>query len=219
MSISALFTIALRLRPAALILTLGLLSSSALAAESGSLRSPSGGEVRALVIGIDAYRNVRPLRGAAADARDIEGALRGSGVQDITALIDDQVSRDAVMAAIEGLTARSAPHDLVILTLAGHGAQEPERVKGSHPDGLEDVFLLPGFEASPTGSQERIFGAEFNHLIKQIEQRGARGRSTRRGVELPTGPELPAVGRPAQAHRHHLGRDAHRARLRTHRLY
>ena len=174
MSISALFTFALRLRPAALILTLGLLSSSAPAAESGSLRSPSGGEVRALVIGIDAYRNVRPLRGAAADARDIEGALRGSGVQDITALIDDQVSRDAVMAAIEGLTARSAPHDLVILTLAGHGAQEPERVKGSHPDGLEDVFLLPGFEASPTGSQERIFGAEFNHLIKQIEQRGAR---------------------------------------------
>src|SRR5215831_14953854 len=176
MSISALFTIALRLRPAALVLTLGLLSSSALAAESGSLRSPSGGEVRALVIGIDAYRNVRPLRGAAADARDIEGALRGSGVQDITALIDDQVSRDAVMAAIEGLTARSAPHDLVILTLAGHGAQEPERVKGSHPDGLEDVFLLPGFEASPTGSQERIFGAETCYgggMAREVDPRAA----------------------------------------------
>jgi hypothetical protein len=47
-------------------------------------------------------------------------------------------------------------------------------VKGAHPDGLEDVFLLPGFEVSPAGSLERIFGSEFNHLIKQIELRGAR---------------------------------------------
>ena len=30
----------------------------------GVLRSPYGGEVRALVIGIDAYRHVRPLKGA-----------------------------------------------------------------------------------------------------------------------------------------------------------
>jgi hypothetical protein len=84
------------------------------------------------------------------------------------------VSRAAVMAAVDGLIARSGPNDLVVLTLAGHGTQEPEREKGSHPDGMEDVFLLPGFEVSPAGSLERIFGSEFNHLIKQIELRGAR---------------------------------------------
>ena len=40
------------------------------------LRGPDEGQVRALVIGIDAYRNVRPLKGAVSDARDIEAALR-----------------------------------------------------------------------------------------------------------------------------------------------
>ena len=35
-------------------------------------------------------------------------------------------------------------------------------------------FSLPGFQVSPAGSLERIFGSEFNHLIKQIELRGAR---------------------------------------------
>lgn len=161
-------------RPSLLLaLSLALLSAASCLAEERALRSPGGGEVRALVVGIDAYRHVRPLNGATADARDIEGALRRSGAQDVTALTDDQVTRAAVMKAIDGLVARSGPHDLVILTLAGHGSQEPERVKGTHPDGLEDVFILPGFEPTPTGSRERIFGAEFNHLIKQIELRGA----------------------------------------------
>ncbi len=174
MRITTLFTPASSRRWAAYALALALLSTGASAAADRSLRSPDGGEVRALVIGIDAYRHIRPLQGAAADARDIAGALRNSGARDVTALVDEQVSRAAVMAAVDGLIARSGANDLVILTLAGHGTQEPERVKGTHPDGLEDVFLLPGFEVSPAGSQERIFGSEFNHLIKQIELRGAR---------------------------------------------
>ncbi len=162
------------IRCAALALALASFAAPAPAAEDRALRSPAGGEVRALVIGIDAYRHVRRLEGAAADARDIEGALRGAGAHDVTALIDDQVSRAAVLAAVQALIARSGPRDLVILSLAGHGAQEPERVVGSHPDGLEDVFILPGFAPTPEGSQERIFASEFNHLIKQFEGRGAR---------------------------------------------
>jgi hypothetical protein len=174
MRIAALFNRASPWRWAACALALAWLSAGPAVAADRSLRSPDGGEVRALIIGVDAYRYVRPLKGAVADARDIEGALRSSGAHDVTALVDDQVNRAAVMAAIDGLIARSGPSDLVVLTLAGHGTREPERVKGSHPDGMEDVFLLPGFQVSPAGSLERIFGSEFNRLIKQIELRGAR---------------------------------------------
>ena len=138
-----------------------------------ALRSPYGGEVRALVIGIDAYRHVRPLKGAAADARDIESSLRRSGVEDVTALIDAKADRSSILSSINQLLARSSSRDLIILTIAGHGAQEPERVKGTQPDGVENVFLLPDFADSPAGSQERILGAEFNHFIKQFEGRGA----------------------------------------------
>src|SRR5215475_8628006 len=118
-------------------LTLALVwlgAAASLAAEERSLRSPSGGEIRAIIVGIDAYQHVRQLNGAVADARDIEGALRRSGARDVTALVDGQVTRAAVMSAIDGVIARSGPRDLVILSIAGHGAQEPERVKGTHPD-------------------------------------------------------------------------------------
>jgi hypothetical protein len=151
----------------------GLTITAALCDEDLQLRSPNGGAVRALVIGIDAYRHVRPLKGAAADALDIEDALRRTGVQDVTALIDAMADRSSVLSAINRLVARTGPRDLVILSLAGHGAQEPERVKGTQPDGVENVFLLPGFENTAAGSQERMLGAEFNHFIKQFEARGA----------------------------------------------
>jgi len=138
------------------------------------LRGPDEGQVRALVIGIDGYQHVRPLKGAVSDARDIENSLRRLGVSDLTTLIDERADRDSVLRALDGLIRRSRRGDLVLLSIAGHGAQEPERVKGSQPDGMDSVFLLPGFATSYEGSKQRIAGAEFNHFIKLFEQRGAR---------------------------------------------
>ncbi|MCL2430858.1 MAG: caspase family protein, partial [Alphaproteobacteria bacterium] len=156
---------------AALALALGM-TISARAEESRLLRSAVDGDVRALVIGIDAYQHVPQLKGAVADALDIDGALRRGRVTDITTLIDAKADRASVISAINGLAERSGPHDLVIISVAGHGAQEPERLKGSQPDGLENVFLLAGFDKSATGSRERILGAEFYHFIKEFEARG-----------------------------------------------
>src|SRR5215475_2749726 len=118
------------------------------AAAAPLLRGPDGGEVRALIIGVDAYQNVRRLKGAVADARDIESSLRRMGTRDVTALIDADANRTAVLVAIDRLIARSGPNDLVVLSIAGHGTQEPERVPGSQPDGMENVFLLSGFDVS-----------------------------------------------------------------------
>jgi hypothetical protein len=152
-----------------------VLTLAAGASAQVALRSAQGGEVRALVIGIDAYQFVPQLRGAVADARDLEGALRQSGVKDLTALIDAAADRDSVMHALDGLVARSRAGDLVVLTIAGHGVQEPEHVKGSQPDGMDDVFVLAGFNPmTAAGMRQRIIGTEFNHVIKQFEARGAR---------------------------------------------
>jgi hypothetical protein len=153
----------------------GLLITAAGTSAQVALRSPQGGEVRALVIGIDAYQYVPQLRGAVADARDLEGALRQAGVKDLTALIDAAADRESIMRTLDGLVARSQPGDLVVLTIAGHGVQEPEHVKGSQPDGMDDVFVLAGFNPSTAvGMRQRIIGTEFNHIIKQFEARGAR---------------------------------------------
>src|SRR5215475_11009297 len=138
------------------------------------LGNPDGGEVRALVIGIDEYEHFRKLKGAAADAQDINASLRTMGVRDVTALFNAQADRASVLREISGLVERTRTNDIVILSIAGHGSQEPERIKGSQPDGMEDVFLLPGFEPTASGSQQRILGSEFNHFIRQFELRGAK---------------------------------------------
>ena len=144
------------------------------AASALQLSNPDGGEVRALVIGIDDYQHVRKLKGATADARDIDSSLRTMGIRDVTTLIDADADRPGVLRAISALVERTRTSDIVFLSIAGHGAQEPERIKGSEPDGMEDVFLLPGFEPTPTGSRQRILGGEFNHFIRQLELRGAK---------------------------------------------
>jgi Caspase domain len=153
-----------------------LLTTPLAASPSDSLRllNPDGGEVRGLIIGIDAYEHVRQLKGAVADARDLEKSLRSMGIADITTLIDAGASRDGVIQAITNLVQRTGPNDLIVLSIAGHGAQEPETIKGSEPDGIEDVFLLPGFEPTARGSQQRILASEFNHFIRLFEARGAK---------------------------------------------
>ena len=163
-----------------IVFTVALISVSSVqldgawAAGTLQLSNPDGGEVRALVIGIDDYQHVRKLKGATADAHDIDSSLRTMGVRDVTALINDRAERSNVLREISALVERTRTNDIVFLSIAGHGAQEPERIKGSQPDGMEDVFLLPGFEATPTGSQQRVLGSEFNHFIRQFELRGAK---------------------------------------------
>ncbi|MFB9269864.1 caspase family protein [Bradyrhizobium erythrophlei] len=158
----------------ALAVLIGFLSPRAQAAGGLSISNPDGGAVRALVIGIDDYQHVRKLRGAVADATDIVSSLRTMGVGDVVELTNAQADRASILREVSALVERTRNNDLIFLSIAGHGTQEPERVKGSEPDGMENVFLLPGFETTPAGSVQRILGSEFNHFIRQFELRGAK---------------------------------------------
>jgi hypothetical protein len=158
-------------------LLLSLALPSLLLAETVSARtlqiSPAGdGQVRALVIGIDRYQNISPLKGAVADARDIASALRSAGVSDLTILTDEDASRRNVDAAMLHLVEAATPGDLVFLSVAGHGAQAPERVKGSEPDGMDEIFLLAGFSRSGRGNTERVIDNEFNGWLSQLDRKG-----------------------------------------------
>ena len=70
---------------------MSVLAGQSLAQPATGLAAPAhGGQIRALVIGIDnyAYPEIVPtLSGAVADARDIAGVLRRSSVGDLTTLI------------------------------------------------------------------------------------------------------------------------------------
>lgn len=147
---------------------------------------PAAAETRAVVIGIDDYQ-MKPLKGAVADAEDIAGALRRRGVHDLTLLRNGEAGRDSVLGAIDALISRTIKDDLVIISFAGHGVQE---VWGkSHPPGFREgerheTFVLGKFAApdsrgkvdtSKGGSaRERIWGTEMNIRLAALEARGAR---------------------------------------------
>jgi len=92
------------------------------------------------------------LKRAVADALDIEKSLRSWEFGDVTTLINAGASRENIMQAIKIWSAYRTD-DLIVLSIAGHGAQEPETVKGSEPDGIENVFLLPGSRSPSRGSK------------------------------------------------------------------
>jgi hypothetical protein len=157
--------------PLAIIVT--SLAMAGLTDAQAQLAPPGEGEVRALVIGVDHYATRRNLRGAIADARDIEQALRKGSVRDLTVLIDSEASRSQVQAAMDRLATAANPGDLIFISFAGHGAQSRERVKGSDPDGVDEVFVLPAFDDRGSGTAERILDKEINVWLKRIEQKGA----------------------------------------------
>ncbi|WP_181699753.1 caspase family protein [Chthonobacter albigriseus] len=161
------------MKPAAFALSMVLLLPATAQAEETVLMAPDGGVVRAITVGVDLYRSVPPLRGAVADAEDVDLSLRKVGVEDRVLLTDGAATRSAIFDAIDGLAERSGPGDLVLLSIAGHGSSEPERIKGTKPNGREEVYLLAGFDSRGPGTRERIFGDEFKVAIQRIEARGA----------------------------------------------
>ena len=59
--------------------------------------------MRAIIIGINEYRHIKPLKGAAADARDIAATLRASGAADLKLLLDEEVDRATILREFESL--------------------------------------------------------------------------------------------------------------------
>ena len=130
--------------------------------------------VRALVIGINAYQVLPELEGAVGDARDVARALSGIGVRDLVVLEDAAATRARIVAAWRSMLERAVPGDTLVLSFAGHGGQEPERVPGSERDGRDEVLLLNGFAQRGAGTRERIFDDELNAWFMEAGAKGIR---------------------------------------------
>jgi len=82
----------------------------------------SAAELYGLVVGIDDYvGTANDLDGAANDAGDIAKSLTGAGAKEVVRLINDDVSKDRIVAAWEGLVAKAKAGDTIVFTYAGHG--------------------------------------------------------------------------------------------------
>ncbi len=137
-------------------------------------RAAGPGRIFALVVGIDRYAHYPDLEGAVADAQDIATALKRHGAQ-VTMLLDDKARFERIRQAWFDLLGRAKRGDLLVFTYSGHGGQEPEAVPGSEADGMDETFILSGFDPrAGKGSRERLVDNEINAWFKAARSKGVR---------------------------------------------
>ncbi len=167
----------------ALLLTAAVVDADAQTASSrgigrviaGKLASPDGANdnIFALVVGIDDYQFVPKLNGAVADAQDIARSLRNDGVTQVITLLNGAVTRAAMTQAMANIIAQANAGDLVIVTFAGHGSQEPAKVVTDDNSGLDEVFILAGFDDDGPPLAERLLDKEIFNWLSQLDAKGA----------------------------------------------
>ena len=128
---------------------------------------PARAEVYGLVIGIDEYAFVPDLAGAVNDARDIAEAIESRGGE-VTLLLNRKATRQGILDAFDQIAGKVKSGDTVVLSYAGHGVQLPEALPGDEVDGLDETFILHGFEIKGDGFSERIRDNDISAMLRRI---------------------------------------------------
>ena len=158
--------------------------------------------VRGLVIGIDDYAHETDLRGAVNDARDISRTLREIGVDDLTVLLDGDATRNNIVVQWQALMDRARRGDTLVLTYAGHGSQQKERVAGTERDGKDEVLVLGGFSRKGEGTGERIIDDEIHQWFLSAGRKGLSVVFVADSCHSGTLTRSVARGAPAQTYRY-----------------
>ncbi|PTX51422.1 caspase family protein [Allosediminivita pacifica] len=154
-----------------------LLAAAALALFAAN---PARADQHALVVGINEYAAFQPysagmprgqpydLLGARNDAETVATALRAAGVElaEDRVLMDEGATVQAFLDAFERLKAAADPGDTLIVTFAGHGAQEREASEPyDEDDGLDEIIMFHDFDPSRPGTG-RLSDDELRTLMQ-----------------------------------------------------
>jgi len=136
-------------------------------------RPAAGAELYGLVIGIDDYvGTVNDLDGAVNDANDVGQALNRLGAREVVRLVNGDASKERIVAAWGELVGKAKAGDTIVFSYAGHGGQEPEPA-GRHDeaDGLNETFLLGGYQPHGPDTRERIVDDEIFEWMKRADDK------------------------------------------------
>ncbi len=114
----------------------------------GVERIKISGTQHALVVGIDKYKEIRNLDGAVNDAKLLSSALRKAGVNlpNSRILLNKQATRVAFVRAWRNMVREAKPGDTLILTFAGHGAQEDDMPPLGELDKKDESFIFYDYQ-------------------------------------------------------------------------
>jgi uncharacterized caspase-like protein len=126
-------------------------------------------DAHALVVGVSAYRRVRPLP-AVQDAQDVAAALAdparcGYPAANVRVLLEEAATRAAIVDALDELAARARPSSTVFVYFSGHGGAAPHAGDG------ERCYLLPidgGWDSPAELEATAISGAELSQRLRAV---------------------------------------------------
>ena len=101
----------------------------------------------ALLIGIDHYPKLASnwqLGGCVNDVQIMKDALVrrfGFGEEEISTLLNEQATRDGILAALDALVERAGQDDVVVFHYSGHGSQRPDGPERDEPDGWDETLV------------------------------------------------------------------------------
>lgn len=124
---------------------------------------------RALLIGIDNYRNIRTLDGCVNDSQLMRRVLVerfGFPEAHVTQLLDGQATRAATLAAFDALVASTGQDDVVVIHFAGHGSQMRDR-EGDEPSGF-DSTLMPVDTGREPHENRDITDDEIHQVLEAL---------------------------------------------------
>jgi hypothetical protein len=111
---------------------------------------------RALLIGINAYAHVPSLDGCTNDVALMRGVLAdvfGFPQEQMTTLLNEQATREGILAAFDTLIANTGKDDLVVIHYAGHGSQMTDR-EGDEPSGFDSTLVPVDSGRTPNDNRD-----------------------------------------------------------------
>ncbi len=151
-----------------------------------------------LIVGVAAYRHVKPLPSIVTDdAKDIAAILTSSrqcgyDPANVTTLLDGEATRDAILNGLRDLSARTEPSDTACVYFSGHGALVGE-VDGDESSLLPVDCRISDMAASSISTEElstALHAIKAQRLIVFLDACHAAGAGILKGVDLEIGPSL-----------------------------
>lgn len=122
---------------------------------------------KALLCGINNYKNQPDLRGCVNDVKDMAQLLEASGFQsaDIHTLTNEQVTKSAIQQEWQWLLNGAASGDVLVFHFSGHGSYVPDDQE-DESDRLDEITCL--YDMDFYNPETFIRDDEWNDMLQQV---------------------------------------------------
>ena len=124
---------------------------------------------KALLVGINKYKHVRPLNGCVNDVRnmaDILTSFYGFSSDEIRTLVDESATRNNLMERFDWLLDGAQDGDLLLFHFSGHGSQIQDRDGDELGDGLDEILCL--YDMDFRNPDSYLSDDDFNNIIDRL---------------------------------------------------